>query len=88
MRAVLNGDEDWNKPIRVVANDAYLVRDGIDPHSRFLEFPVPRQATAQGRLELQWSHARVAEAWLIKRRQGDFDRRIKKNTEREIPSVC
>ena len=59
VRAVLNGDEDWNKPIRVVANGAYVVRDGIDPHSRFLEFPFrgkpPRKAA--------WNCSGAMPAW-------------------------
>jgi hypothetical protein len=66
VRVVFNGDEDWNKLIRLVANGAYVVHGGINPHKHIQEFPIPRQATAQGHLELEWSHAAVAEVWLIR----------------------
>jgi hypothetical protein len=62
-----------SRRMRLKANDEYLVSDQIEARKPPVqEFPIPRGATANGRLELEWSSGEgersceVAEVWLIK----------------------
>jgi hypothetical protein len=71
VRATYSGRE--SKLMRLVANDRYVVREQIDTRAATVqEFPIPREATAGGRLELVWScgegqrSTEVAEVWLIR----------------------
>jgi len=63
------------KMVRLVADGKYLVHDLIPtfkPPMR--EFPIPKEATADGRLELTWTcgegqrGSQVSELWLIKKK--------------------
>jgi len=64
-----------SRRMRLMANDRYLISDQIQARKPPVqEFPIPREATASGHLELEWSSGEgersceVAEVWLIKRR--------------------
>jgi hypothetical protein len=72
VRASYTGRE--SKLMRLVANGRHVVCDRIETrNSPVQEFPIPREATADGHLELAWScgegqrSTEVAEVWLIKR---------------------
>jgi len=63
--------------MRLKANDKYLLSDHIESRTPPVqEFPIPKEATAGGRLELEWSSGEgersceVAEVWLIKHPAG------------------
>jgi hypothetical protein len=71
VRATYSGRE--SRLMRLVANDHYVVAERIEPRMAVVqEFPIPREATAGGHLELNWScgpgqrSTEVAEVWLIK----------------------
>jgi hypothetical protein len=71
VRASYSGRE--SKLMRLVANELFVVADRIESRKATIqEFPIPRAATAGGRLELAWScgegqrSTEVAEVWLIK----------------------
>jgi Glycosyl hydrolase family 20, domain 2 len=62
-----------SRRMRLMANDRYLISDQIEVRKPPMqEFPIPREATASGHLELEWSSGEgersceVAEVWLIK----------------------
>ena len=62
-----------SRRMRLMANDHYLLSDQIEARKPPIqEFPIPREATASGHLELEWSSGEgersceVAEVWLIK----------------------
>jgi hypothetical protein len=59
--------------MRLVANHQFVISKDIQSHNPVTqEFPIPREATANGRLELEWSagegerSCEVAEVWLIR----------------------
>jgi hypothetical protein len=59
--------------MKLMANDRFLINDHIESHKPVeQEFRIPREATAGGKLELEWSagpgerSCEVAEIWLIK----------------------
>ena len=71
VRATYSGRE--SKFMRLVANDQYVISELIDTRTaKVQEFPIPREATASGHLELVWScgegqrSTEVAEVWLIR----------------------
>lgn len=63
-------------PIRLVADDGLEVHPSLDKRFEPVEFDVPRQATADGTLELNWTSlsgrggngrgCQIAEVWLLK----------------------
>ena len=60
--------------IRMTADDQYLVHDFLDLYqNRVVEFPVPYEATKDGRVKFSWScrlsgkGSQVAELWLMRR---------------------
>ena len=59
--------------LRLMANDRFVISKDFQSHSPIVqEFPIPKEATAGGRLELEWSagegerSCEVAEVWLIR----------------------
>ena len=75
VRATYSGRE--SKLMRLVADERYVVSERIEPRVAIVqEFPIPREATLDGSLELSWScgegqrSTEVAEVWLIKRPAG------------------
>jgi hypothetical protein len=59
--------------MRLMANDRFVISKDIQSHNPVIqEFPIPREATAGGHLELEWSagegerSCEVAEVWLIR----------------------
>jgi hypothetical protein len=74
VRAVYAGE--FTKPSSLVANDAYVIHRQLKGARPLVqEFPIPVEATAQGRLELVWHGGGVAEVWLIRHSRGNADRR-------------
>ena len=62
-----------SRRMRLMANERYLISDQIQSRKPTIqEFAIPREATANGHLELEWSSGEgersceVAEVWLIK----------------------
>ena len=62
-----------NHRMRLMANNQYLISDKIKSRAPVIqEYAIPRQATAGGKVELEWSagpgerSCEVAEVWLIK----------------------
>jgi hypothetical protein len=71
VRATYSGRE--SKLMRLVANGQFVISERIEPRTAIVqEFPIPHEATMNGRLELAWScnegqrSTEVAEVWLIK----------------------
>jgi hypothetical protein len=61
------------KKVRLYADDVYKIHDLIETREPPIrEFPIPKEATADGRLELTWTcgegqrGSQVAEIWLIR----------------------
>jgi hypothetical protein len=72
VRASLTGRT--SRRMRLMANDRYLISDRIQARKPPVqEFSIPKEATAGGHLELEWSSGEgersceVAEVWLIKK---------------------
>ncbi len=66
------------KMVRLVADDKYLVHDLIPTRKPPIrEFPIPKEATADGKLLLTWTcgegqrGSQVSEIWLIRQNQDD-----------------
>jgi hypothetical protein len=64
----------FNAKMRLVADGQFEIHAAVGPNSppEPVEFPIPKAATADGKLELAWTRVtgrgpEVAEAWLIKK---------------------
>ena len=64
-------------PVRLVANDKFEIHPPLRKEAEILEYPIPPEATATGKLELTWfpttgrGHSgrnfQVAEVWIIRK---------------------
>lgn len=69
--------EDYSLPIRLVANHTLEIHSPLprDTNPKIVEFPIPKEATSTGTLDLEWTRPpglggsgrghQVAEVWLI-----------------------
>jgi hypothetical protein len=67
-----------SRSMRLVANGKYVVSEHIEAGKPVIqEFPIPREATASGKLELVWTcgegerSVEVAEVWIVKQRTAN-----------------
>jgi hypothetical protein len=77
VRAVYGGDIP-SALIKLTADDSFTIHPLMEKKYKMVEFDIPRQATADGKLTLSWTQApgsrgngrgtQVAEVWLIKAR--------------------
>lgn len=56
---------EFNRPSSLAANGSTVIHQKVDKQPSH-EFPIPREATAQGRLELTWHGGGVSEVWLLR----------------------